>query len=259
MERQQKIIVASDVDRCLLNTETAFRLAKQATAEETALSIEEIDVAYADHKKNKQSFNVVGFIERWQRQHKTKKTWDQHILPAFIEEGRNTDLLMPGADEYLDTIEELGLPHFLLTYGSWSNEVADPGLDRERSIKWQLGKIAASERLSQMATHVAETPEKSRLISRDWTHSVDGQKKIILPTDLYEEFSHDFDQLILTDDKPVAFDGADLDVMAGIQVTPESLENRTAHLETDLALAGIHRVVGLREAAKALREITSDR
>lgn len=255
MSSSHETIVLNDLDRCLYDTEKGFNGIVRVIDTVTPITEEEIRTYYAELKSQKKSFNVVGWVEKELQTRKIKKSWERDIMPTFIDYGRSHDMLMPYAREYLDTIDELGLDSMLLTYGSWSNEVADPGLDRERSVKWQLGKIASSDALAYRPSLVIGTPHKARLISDEWAvKDISGQTNIILPPEVSDFFEQTHARAILTDDKTVAFNGIDLNVMDGIHVTPENLENRTAHLEGNLD-PGVVAVTGLRQAIDVIPEL----
>lgn len=258
--KEPRIFAFLDVDRCLLDTEKAFDVVREVTDQNTSVSKSMIDEAYAEHKQEGKSFNVTGFIESKLQE---DELWEVDILPDFVRRGRGEGLLMPHGKEFISRLGELGIDYGLLTYGSWSNNASDPDLDRDRSIKWQVAKIAADPALANIPGIVTHTPRKTEYITNELVGRKPGKKaKIILPTE-YTEYGNapkKVDHAIMVDDKLIAHEDGDPDVIRGVLVTPEGMRNRNNHHKQDdkTSIAGLKRVVGLKEAADAVEEIASE-
>lgn len=225
------VYALNDMDRFTLDTEKAFHLLLDV-AEEAGVSRSMIEDEYQRHKDAKKSFNVAGYVEQLLRSEAdSQRTWETSVLPFLIERGYRQDLLMPGVEEYIAALDEHSIPHGLYTYGSWSNEVADPGLDRERSVKWQLGKAAASSVLSRMPIAISNTPHKIDDLMHNAVVTIDGVGDVVrLPDELslspggttYAK------HIIMGEDKLVALEGGNPDLVTGVLVVPDGA-NRNAH------------------------------
>lgn len=255
------LYVLSDMDRFTLDTEKAFTLLLEV-ADEAGVSRQGIEAEYARHKEIGKSFNAAGFVEGVLNE-QTGEKWESAILPRLIERGNTQDLLMPGAQNYLDELTRLAMPHGLYTYGSWSNEVADPGKDRDHTVKWQLGKAAASHVLRELRTAVAETPDKIADLMRNRVVELEDEGKVVrVPDELsltpggvtYAR------HIVMGEDKISALQGGDPDLVSGILVIPKG-SNRNAHHEAvdEISLPSyVTRYDTLDDAATSLEARISD-
>lgn len=260
MNHEPHIFAFLDVDRCLLDTEKAFDIVRDVTDKNTSVSKQMINTAYAEHKRMKKSFNVTGFIES---QLGSGEQWEIDILPDFVRRGRREGLLMPYGKEFIARLGELGINYGLLTYGSWSNEADDPGADRERSIKWQLAKIAGDSTLAPIPSLVTHTPKKTEYIIKELTDKTpDGSTKIFLPSEYTdsEDIVNPVDKGILVDDKLVAHQDGDPDLVRGLLVIPETANNRNDHhmATDDITAPNLKQVIGLEQAAEAIETIVTE-
>lgn len=256
------VAVGIDIDRCVLNTEVAFDTVASAAAQTTPLTKRQIVEAYQQHKVDRKAglvrdgFNVVGYLEQALEKH-FGYSWSADILPEFIRMGHeNNKLLMPGAKELFDELTRRDIHFFLLTYGSWSNELEDPGLDKERSIQWQLGKKAADATLANLYSHVTNHPYKTRFLTQERRVSlreypIDVQRHwqvmtsrmnlvgnhhegILLPHDASLRGKLTLARfVIMLDDKPIAFEDGDRNLSSGVLVSPLDMANKMAYQEAD--------------------------
>lgn len=285
----EPIVVMHDVDRFLLNTEAAFRVATEAVdAANVPLSGREVVGAYAEQKRRRAlgeiatGFNVVGYIDETLYQRNSEATWANTIHDKFVDIGRDHDLLMPGASDYIQAVRDTGLYQGLLTYGSWSNEIGDEGNTRERSVQWQHSKVAASPLLASLPVHVLSHPRKAQYWSEEravnvrdyfdrvqlqrWRHAVGGlnlpgdhTRGVRLPHDLVSRdepprriFAR---HVIQGDDKAETFDRLDPKLVTGIHGLLAQKDNQMSYQKTSTeheAQAGVVNVLGLYEARDAL-------
>ena len=282
--RLEPVVVSHDVDRFLLNTEAAFRTVVEATAQSTPLTAEEVMAAYKEQSRLRKlgkistGFNVVGYLEGELERRHPSYSWDDDILPAFVALGSTRDLLMPGAEEYVDALAREGVYQGLLTYGSWSVELEDEGNEKERSAKWQLGKIAASPLLASLPAHVLTHPHKMRYWAQERSTEIDGvlslaehrtwdemlsglnfpgdnTRGILLPHGLSDNEGRQAlaRYVIQGDDKPEAFGDSDETLTSGVHVLPMGTENRMSYQTSTGELPrGTIQVVGLERAREAV-------
>lgn len=279
----QPLIVAHDLDRFLVNTERALHVVGEAVeiATNGGITSKEVREAYLRNSelckqgKITHGFNVVGYLEHTLEERGLPYGWDDDILLEFIKRGHQCDMLMPGAHEYIETLKKLEVPQVIATYGSFSGELGDEGKDRERSVRWQLGKIAATPELSEMPTYVLNHPYKSRywaqersmdveeLLSRDqlreWRDMTaqlnlpgDNSRGVLLSSriTLGDDSRQVFTRYVFHgDDKHVAFATGDYELVSGIHVVPAAAENRRDYQQSDDDLPrGIMHAVGLDDA-----------
>jgi hypothetical protein len=272
------IVVSLDADRCILDTEKAYHAATVAVEKVTPLTKAQIDAEYRRLKLLKQSFNVVGYVEEQLDSLQGNYTWDNDVQPAFAEEGAKMDLLMPGAVDMIHALEQENVHFGINTYGSWSNDADDPGLDKQRTVKWQIGKISAISELATLRYHIADHPYKTRTyaqerrvditqyplaVQQEWKQRTSGlhipnadhRAGVHLPNSLSVDESSTtlVRHIIKVDDKRIAHQEGDPNLVTGVLVTPAGIENRmTYQHDGDLDIPGLIEVVGLPDATSAV-------
>lgn len=240
-----------DVDRCALDTKKAFDLAVEATAYNTPITGPQMHNEYKRAKRERESFNVVGFINNTLSELPGDYTWKNDIEPHFVELGReNGGLAMKDARKVID-FALLGEYHLgMFTYGASS-----PDRDDQRwadAKEWQLAKVAACADFDDLPVYVCNQRKKGDKIT-SW-HKEDG---IYLPDELSLEpgVQTVVDYAVLIDDKTDSFTGKN-DALFGIRVTPEDENNQLDFQKGDLPL-GVAAVYGMTEALGALKTVIS--
>jgi hypothetical protein len=238
-----------DVDRCALDTKRAFDLAVQATAYNTPITGAQMHNEYRRAKRERESFNVVGFINNTLADLPGNYTWKTDIEPHFIELGREDGgLAMKDARKVID-YALLGEYHLgMFTYGASSPDRNDQKWADAQ--EWQLAKVAACADFDDLPVYVCNQRKKGDKIA-SWQRK-DG---IYLPDELSLEpgVQTVVDFAVLLDDKTDSFTGK-TDELVGIRVTPEDANNQLDFQKGDLP-PGVAAVYGMTEALGALKTI----
>jgi hypothetical protein len=240
-----------DVDRCALDTKKAFDLAVEATAYNTPITGAQMHNEYKRAKRERESFNVVGFVNSTLSELQGDYTWKNDVEPHFVELGReHGGLAMKDARKIID-FAILGEYHLgMFTYGASSPDRNDQKWADAK--EWQLAKVAACEDFDNLPVYVCNQRKKGDKIT-SW-HKPDG---FYLPDELSLEpgVQTVVDYAVLIDDKTDSFTGKN-ESLIGIRVTPEDENNQLDFQKGDLP-AGVAAVYGMTEALGALKTVIS--
>ncbi len=243
-----------DLDRCALDTRRAFDMAVQATAYNTPITGPQMYAEYKRAKREKRSYNVVGYINHELEQLPGDYNWKDDIEPHFIELGRrDSGLLMPGTQQIIDFATKNEYHLGVFTYGASSPDRNDQKWEDAKT--WQLAKAAACREFDGLPTYVCNQRQKGAHIAR-WYREGDG---LYLPDELtVEEGVQTVAELgILLDDKTDSFTGKESHLY-GVRITPEDQSNQLEYQKGELP-TGVVAVDGMTEALGALKSILAMR
>lgn len=238
------LAVFLDVDRCMYNTEKAFRLLADVTGDVTSYKTDDFLASYDLSKRENTSFNYVSDINRVLGD----GSYQTQVEPAFIEAATAEDLRMPGATEIIEYLERESVPFGFVTFGySSKDHTSQSWLD---AYDGQIGKCRAAG-YDQYPHLVCDDLRKGDLFQR-WLRG----RELWVPSELspWEE-SYVARHAVLLDDKAAAHVGSPKQV-SGIHVVPADTENAIVAQRGHVPERTVS-VNGLTEALGALKHIVS--
>ena len=183
-----------DFDRTLADSDKLLRAFIEVVNQYIDLPLEQVEKMNADVRRKGDSFDTATYVRDRLLAHHTKEDWDR-LEKQFIQESRPLDMLMPGAAELLDFLEENQLPYGVLTYGN---------------PLWQRLKLAASK-FNHVRRIVTTNKYKGELIA-SWQQE---NGAFILPGEFASAHAQ---RIVLIDDKAQSFRGFPEQNAIGYQV-----------------------------------------
>ncbi len=172
-----------DFDRTLADSEKLFNVFLSIADQYVTIPEAQIADAHEQMIRKGDSFDTAGYVRGALNDQGKSDEWDK-LEKQYIHEARSLNMLLPGANELLETLNRRHLRHGILTYGN---------------PLWQHLKLAASG-FNHVHRIVTVNKEKGKLVS-SWQQA-DGSFK------LPQEFGGGFvDRIVMFDDKAVSFDG----------------------------------------------------
>ena len=172
-----------DFDRTLADTDKLLEVFTQIADQHAAISRAQIEEADADVKARGDSFDTAGYVRDYLMEQERLGEWDQ-LVKQYIHESHALDMLLPGATELMEYLEQRGLRYGILTYGN---------------PLWQHLKLSAAG--FNHVPHIVTTTKEKGLLIRSWQ---DDEGTFHLPHELGGGLA---DAIVLIDDKAVSFDG----------------------------------------------------
>jgi hypothetical protein len=176
-----------DFDRCIGNTSKLHTLLEAVVANETDITPEQMQQARSMVEQSGGSFDTAQYVRDMLHASGKPDDWAR-VADHFIAEGRQDDMLEPGAAELLDVLEESGAPYGIVTYGG---------------ELWQTAKLLASG-LEHVPYLVTTIKQKGRLLA-DW--QILGAEGFAVPPELSPHGHIISRRLTLIDDKATSFTG----------------------------------------------------
>lgn len=172
-----------DFDRTTADSDKLLEVFLSVVDHYLDLPREQIEAADADVKARGDSFDTASYVRNYLADHDEADKWDQ-LTKQFIHESRSLNMLMPGASELLQYLDESKIKYGILTYGN---------------PLWQHLKLSAAG-FNHVRRIVMTTKEKGRLIA-GWQQP-DGL--FVLP---HELGGGTVRSVAMIDDKAVSFEG----------------------------------------------------
>lgn len=179
----QKPFFIVDFDRTTADSDKLLEVFLSVVDQYLDLPREQIEAADADVKARGDSFDTASYVRNYLADHDEVGKWDQ-LTKQFIHESRSLNMLMPGASELLQYLDQNKIKYGILTYGN---------------PLWQHLKLSAAG-FNHVRRIVMTTKEKGRLIA-GWQQP-DGS--FILP---HELGGGTVGSVVMIDDKAVSFEG----------------------------------------------------
>lgn len=171
-----------DFDRTLADSDKLLEVFIEVTNQYIHLPLAQIEKIDADVKAKGDSFDTARFVRDHLADHDKLDVWDQ-LEKQFIHEARSLNMLLPGASELLDFLNEHSRAHGILTYGN---------------PLWQHLKLAAAG-FNHVPRIVTTNKHKGKLIT-SWQR---GDVFHLPP----EFGSREVGRIVLVDDKAASFEG----------------------------------------------------
>lgn len=186
-QTNKKLFWALDFDRCLGGTPALYDLFVEVVEELGIASTVQLKGARKHIEKTGGSFNVLHYL--YQNNLVDDELY-RRLATAYRRRAKATtvSMLEPGAGVFLERLRNAGQPYGILSYGD----------DR-----WQRLKIAASG-LDGVDAMITDEKRKGRLIAQ-W---YDASRNVFhVPSGITTNHEIPYDEVILVDDKAVAFEG----------------------------------------------------
>lgn len=194
MPPEVEYYVLLDFDRCIGNTDCLQAMLEDVVAHHSFITPSDMRQARQAEEDSGGSFDTSNWVKQRLREARQHELWED-IASDFVARGMrsldrsNSSVLMPGARQLLDHLDQRQIPYGFLTFGS-----AD----------WQTTKLQAAGQ-AMTPQLIVDSKNKGQLLAR-WQQP-DG--KFLLPSQL-----SDGDRplmarhIVFMDDKPVSFIGA---------------------------------------------------
>lgn len=197
-----------DFDRCLGDVDVNFNLLKKTVHELSIIDDTSFQLARDKAEASGISFSVFEYIKR------TNPNVNlDAIETAFIKSASKTPegLLLPGAIELIKFLQRTNRDFCIMSCGD---------------ERWQRAKIVASG-LGNLKRVIVTNPKKGEYIS-EWLNSKNS--KFTIPAKLfYDDKSKQADEVVLVDDKAIAFEGLPVGTR-GYLVYGSAYDNKKPHL-----------------------------
>ena len=181
-----------DFDRCLGDTDGIQEVLEQVLQREAGIAPERLRSIRTEVEGSGRTFETIRHVHELLETAGSSSTWF-YIRRKFLEAARDADLLLPGAQDLLDILQQKEIPHGIITYGMEET--------------WQLTKLEAAGLLGvpHLVTHI----EEKSILLEGWKHG----EKFIIPPALDVSGSVTASELVFIDDKAKSFWG----VPAGVR------------------------------------------
>lgn len=185
--REVETFVVVDFDRCLGDTYELYVLFEEILLSVTNITAEDMRTITSKVEESGGSFSVADYAKIELSRTKHSVDWEEFV-DIFIAKARaRDDMLMPGAQAFLQELRNKSLPFGILTFGD---------------IEWQRVKLIATQ-LDYIPLIITDSVKKGYLLA-SWCRA-DG--KFAIPDVLTPNYSIVASKLVFVDDKATSFDG----------------------------------------------------
>lgn len=106
-----------DFDRTLADSDKLLQVFIEITNQYIILPLSQVEKIDADVKAKGDSFDTASYVRNHLADQGDLDLWDR-LEKQFIHESRSLNMLLPGANELLDFLNQNNLAHGVLTYGN---------------------------------------------------------------------------------------------------------------------------------------------
>ena len=183
-----------DFDRTLADSDKLLQVFIEITNQYIILPLSQVEKIDADVKAKGDSFDTASYVRNHLADQGDLDLWDR-LEKQFIHESRSLNMLLPGANELLDFLNQNNLAHGVLTYGN---------------PMWQHLKLTAAG-FNHVHRIVTTNKHKGLLIS-SWQKDDD---LFHMPSEFGGATAR---RVVLIDDKAASFEGFPGQPSTGYQV-----------------------------------------